>query len=144
MDYYLSCPLRFVKVADWDYPAAYCGDILLHFGHDNITEEYAENKWNERKTRINKDNLFIICSDRSHEREITYEDIASLKNIPCRGKVVFSTRHYDDIDYIVPLPKADDGDWVNVYMLDKNKFGRWRWETAWDWVHWLNTGEIKK
>jgi len=75
---------------------------------------------------------------------VTYENIASLKKIPCRGKVVFSTRNYEDIDYIVPLPKDPNGDYVNMYMLDKSKYlKRWRWESAWDWVHWLNTGEVK-
>ena len=144
MDYYMSLPLKFTQVPDWNFPAAYCGDILLHFGHDNTTDEYANRKWNERKNRINKDNLFIICSDRPNTREITHEDMLGLKDIPCRGKVVFSTRQYDDIDYIVPLPKDPDGDCVNVYMYDKSKYlQRWKWESAWDWVHWLNTGEIK-
>lgn len=140
---YLAMELKFVRgVAD--YPTAYLGDILIHFNHYH-TEEEAASKWYERCKRINYDNLFIICSDRPCGDAITYEQIASLKSIPCKGKVVFSNRHYDDIDYLVPLPKDKDGDYVNAYMFDKTKFlGRWRWETAWDWVHWLNTGEIKR
>ena len=142
MDEYLALPLRFVKNKN-GYPLAYCGDILIHFNHYK-SESEAEIKWNERKSRINKDNLFIICADRRNTRLITYEDIRSLADIPCRGKVVFSIHQYDDIDYIVPLPKDENGDWVNIYMQDKTKYlQRWRWENAWDWVHWLNTGEVK-
>lgn len=143
MDAYLEQPLRFVP-NELGYPAAYCCDMLIHFNHYQ-TEEEAAKKWYERIKRINKDNLYIICADRPVDGvEVTYEDIASLKEVPCKGKVVFSTRHYDDIDYIVPLPKAPDGDFVNTYMFDKNKnLNRWRWESAFDWVHWLNTGEVK-
>ncbi len=140
LDYYLTQPLCFEK-NDLGYPTAYCGDILIHFNHYKTSEE-AESKWNERKARINRDNLFIICSDRPYKEVITHKDMLSLKTIPCRGKVIFSTRKFEDIDYIVPLPKDPNGDYVNMYMFDKNKFGLWHWETAFDWVHWLNTGEV--
>lgn len=143
LDYYLSCPLWFVKgIAD--YPTAYCGDVLIFFLHYSSEEEAAA-KWYERCERVNKENLFIICSDRPYKRSITHEDMIGLKEIPCRGRVVFSTRMYDDIDYIVPLSKDTNGDYVALYMDDRSELlGRWRWETAWDWVHWLNTGEIRK
>lgn len=143
MDYYLSQPLKFVQGID-KTPTAYCGDILVHFNHYHSDEE-ANRKWVERTMRINQDNLFIICADRPlDDQSISHKDMLSLKEIPCRGKVIFSTRQYDDIDYIVPLPKDPNGDYVNVYMLDKSKYLKnWRWESAWDWVHWLNTGEIK-
>ncbi len=140
-DYYFAQPLRFVKIG-MDYPTAYLDDILIHFNHYH-TEDEAAAKWSERVKRINKDNLFLICSDRPDKRSITYDDIASLKSIPCRGKVVFSVNQYKDIDYIVPLPKDDKGNYVNQYMFDKSKLAqRYRWEFAWDWVHWLNTGEV--
>lgn len=145
MDAYLEKPLRFIQGRDTT-PVAYCGDVMIHFNH-YTTEADAEAKWSARKVRINKDNLFIICSDRTNPETghvISYEDMLSLKEIPCKGRVVFSTRQYEDINYIVPLPKDPEGDQVNRYMLDKNeKLNRWRWEDAFDWVHWLNTGEVR-
>ena len=143
LEYYLSLSLRFVE-SEENYPVAYLGDIPIHFNHYKTAEE-AESKWNERKARIKYDNIFIICSDRPVDNQmVTREDMLSLKNVPCRGRVVFSTRTYDDIDYIVPLPKDPDGDYVNSYMFDKsNLLKRWRWESAWDWVYWLNTGKVK-
>lgn len=140
--HYLAQPLRFVHGIE-STPTAYLDDIMIHFNHYK-SDEQAETKWNERAKRINWDNLFIICSDRPDDGPITHEDMISLKEIPCRGKVIFSTRRYDDIDYIVPLPKDPKGDFVNSYMFDKNEdINRWRWEDAFDWVHWLNTGEVK-
>ena len=53
LDKYLPQPLRFVQGIDTT-PTAYCGDVLIHFNHYK-TEEEAEEKWNERKTRINWD-----------------------------------------------------------------------------------------
>lgn len=144
LDWYLNQPLRFVKGIDAT-PTAYCGDVLIHFNHYK-TEKEAEEKWNERKKRINRDNLFVICSDRPNPdtgEEVTHEDMQSLKEVPCRGKVIFSTKTYDDIDYIVPLPKDLHGEYVNQYMYDKNQYGRWRWESAFDWVRWLNNGVVR-
>lgn len=145
LDDYLSQPLRFVNGIDAT-PTAFCGDVLIHFNHYKTNNE-AETKWNERKLRINKHNLFIICSDRTNPETghvISHEDMLSLKEVPCRGKVVFSVRKYDDIDYIVPLPQDSAGEYVNEYMYDKTKcLQRWRWETAWDWVRWLNDGVVR-
>ena len=143
-DDYLAKPLRFVSGVDTT-PTAFCGDVLIHFNHYK-TDKEAEAKWNERKLRINKENLFIICSDRTNPETghvISHEDMLSLKDIPCRGKVIFSVRKYDDIDYIVPLPKDTNGEYVNEYMYDKFPNGRWKWETAWDWVQWLNDGVVR-
>lgn len=142
LDYYLAQPLKFVHVGE-NYPTALCGDVMIYFNHYK-TDEEANQKWEERKKRINRDNLFIICADIPNTRQITHGDMLSLKEIPCRGKVIFSVRKYDDIDYIVPLPKDRHGDHVNIYMHDKNEnLNRWRWEDAFDWVHWLNSGEVR-
>ena len=143
LDYYLSQPLQFIERVS-GVPTALCGDVKIFFNHYKSEEEAAK-KWNERRERINRDNLYIICADRPcDDLPVTYEDIASLKDIKCKGKVVFSTRHYDDIDYIVPLPKDPKGDYVNSYMFDKSKYTkRWRWEKAWDWVGWLNDGVVR-
>ena len=141
LQHYMEQPLRFVQGID-TVPTAYCDDVLIYFQHYH-TEEEAARKWYERRERINYNNLFIICADRPHTKIISHEDMLSLRDVPCRGKVVFSIRQYDDIDYIVPLPKDSRGEYVNLYMFDKNRFGRWRWESAWDWVEWLNDGVVR-
>lgn len=141
LHHYLAQPLRFVHGID-PTPTAYIDDILLRFNHYHSDEE-ARAKWEERLKRINYDNLFIICADRADCGPITHEDMLSLKEVPCRGKVIFSVRKYDDIDYIVPLPKDKEGDYVNSYMFDRSKyFQQYRWEEAFDWVEWLNSGRV--
>ena len=143
LDFYLyECKLEFIET-DKFFPVAYLGDIRLEFVHYH-TEDEARNKWEERIKRVNKDNLYLICSDRPNggkETEVTYEDIKSLKDYPCKNKVVFSTKHYEDIDYIINLPKDKEGDFVNIYMLDKTPIlHKWVWEKHFDYVKWLNDG----
>ena len=46
------------------YPLAYLGDILLYLVHYHSVKE-AQNKWNDRKRRINWDKIVVINSDRN-------------------------------------------------------------------------------
>lgn len=50
-------------IEDRTYPIAYLGDLILYLVHYSSVEE-AEMKWNERKQRINWDNIAIIDTDR--------------------------------------------------------------------------------
>lgn len=134
---YLSADLHFVQGIDTT-PTAYCGDILIHFNHYK-TDEEARERWEERKKRVNYDNLFIIMADQPDGGVITYEDMLSLKDIKCKGKIVLTVKEYDDMDYLVHLPKDPVKDCVNMYMFDKSPIlGRYRWERVWDYVSWLN------
>ena len=137
--YYLSCKLRFVQGID-ETPTAYLDDILIHFNHYHSEKEAAV-KWYERAARVKYDNLFIIMADQPDGGVITHEDMLSLKEIPCKGKIVFSVKDYDDVPYVVHLPKDSQKDCVNMYMFDKSRIlGRYRWERVWDYVSWLNKG----
>ena len=137
--HYLGCKLCFVQGID-ETPTAYLDDILIHFNHYHSEEEAAA-KWYERAKRVNYDNLFIIMADQPDGGVITHEDMLSLKKVPCKGKIIFSVKEYDDVPYIVHLPKDPQKDCVNMYMFDKSRIlGRYRWERVWDFVSWLNKG----
>ena len=68
LDYYLSID-ELVECTDMDiiedrtYPIAWLGDILLFLVHYHSVGE-AQEKWNERKKRIDKNNLVILNTDR--------------------------------------------------------------------------------
>lgn len=49
------------------YPIAMCGDIQLHFNHNDFFDD-AEQKWNVRKQRIDWDNIFVMHFDTDFER----------------------------------------------------------------------------
>lgn len=66
--YYLS--LKYMQkcndpivIANRTYPIAYLGDLKLFLVHYASVEQ-AEQKWNERKQRIQWDNVIIIATDR--------------------------------------------------------------------------------
>lgn len=50
-------------VGDRTYPVAYLGDLVLYLVHYKSVEE-AQQKWNARKQRINKEKIVIIDNDR--------------------------------------------------------------------------------
>ena len=142
LKHYLSVDLRFVPSPD-PTPMAYCDDILIHLNHYK-TEEEAASKWYERRKRINWNNLYIITSDRPCYREVTTEDILSLQDVSCKGRLVFTIKDIPGCDYILKYDKDLDGNYVKTYMLDKTWLGTWKRERMFDYVYWLNTGKLKK
>ena len=86
LDKYLASEISFVKSTYYDFPVGKIDDITVYFQH-YTTEEDAENKWNERKTRIDKENLFIITDDKN----VTDEEVQTLLNVKCKRLVIFTT-----------------------------------------------------
>lgn len=121
---YLAEELIFVE-SQYDYPVAMLRDIKVYFAHYH-TEQEARDAWNRRKARINFDNMYIIMYDRDG---ITREDLLKLKEVPCRGKVVFSNhrRCYEDVDYLHTMKphRRENGalftyvDWLGFQTFEK-------------------------
>lgn len=134
---YLQLELNFIN-SKFDYPVAMLGDITLHFNHYSNADE-ASSCWNRRKKRINYDNLFIIMYDKDG---LSKEDIRSIENIKCRGKLVISNHKYPDIPYVKTIP-ANMNNPEKRYRLDINKWtGKRKFEEKIDIVRWLNEGLI--
>ena len=70
LDYYLSMKPKF-SIID-ETITAVLDDITIYFLHYDSLQQ-AEEKWNERKTRIIKDKYFIICTDRDGFDQECYE-----------------------------------------------------------------------
>ena len=68
LEYYLSVE-RMEKcydpaiIGERQYPIAYLDDIILYLVHYQSVEE-AQEKWNERKKRVDKNKIVIINTDR--------------------------------------------------------------------------------
>ncbi|MGM9534774.1 MAG: DUF1919 domain-containing protein, partial [Intestinibacter sp.] len=60
------------------YPIGKLDDIEIYFNHYNTCQE-AFDKWNERKTRINYDNLIVIMTDRDGFTSTEMEEFKKLK-----------------------------------------------------------------
>lgn len=62
IDHFVACTDKSV-IEDRTYPIAYLDDLTLFLVHYSTLEQ-AEEKWNERKKRINWNNIVIINTDR--------------------------------------------------------------------------------
>lgn len=117
------------------FPRATIGNITINFTH-YPSEEEALRKWEERKMRIDYDNLFIVAMERDGIGE---REIRRLGDIKARGILVFTAHKYPDIPYTVYLPQyAKDGEVGNIlrrvsYLTDQREY-----EQYFDFVEWFN------
>ncbi len=72
------------------YPIGKLDDIEIHFFHYKTNEE-ALKKWNERKKRINYDNLIVKFCDRDSATE---EDIKNFAELNYKNKVLITAKQY--------------------------------------------------
>lgn len=100
LDYYLAQPLRFISIgesrykqkllsestAKVNYPIALLDDIEVHFLHYK-SEKEAEEKWNRRIKRLNRDRLLIKMSQRSLDSK---EMLDRFEALPFKNKVCFT------------------------------------------------------
>lgn len=139
LDYYLTLPLDFIPT-EFHYPVAILhgeyGDVTIYFTHYK-NQEQALNKWRERIPRINRDNIFLImdgdnCSD---------EQVEHFGRLPIEKKVVITMKPYPAIPSVFPIVhhKYKQGDLLKYGMMDESV----RWLEVFDYVHFLNTGEIR-
>lgn len=149
LEYYVKKDVEFEKMhEELNYPIGVIrgerveDDIRINFNHDKDFEK-ARKKWNIRKKRIVRDNIYIIASTRSGE---DMEKITRYEKLRDRYKVVvFTAGNYKDIPYALRLRRYKKMDKVGSYMVDcPSRFlKRAPWEIGFDYVRWLNTGKVK-
>lgn len=124
-----KCPCARLSVPSLD-------TITVCFTH-YADPQNAENKWNERKERINKDNLFVFLEERDG---ITFDEIKALSDLNLKGLVVFTAHKYD-LPYTVYIDKYNaDGEVGNI--LRKNHLTESReYEKYFDFVKWFNEAD---
>lgn len=93
LDYYLQQNL----IITWgeEYPIGYLDDIIVYFQHYACCED-AKLKWEERKKRINKGKIIILCTDMEGFSDEVYE---KWKEIPY-PKILFSAVEREDLDIV--------------------------------------------
>ena len=133
---YLSMELEEVKTNS-NYPVARLGDIKLYGVHyKNYIE--MKNKWNERKKRINYNNLFFIMTERDG---CTYDDIVSFSKINYPHKIIFTHKKYEEIPDSVFIKGTNNKDNYHKTrpLTDyKSKLSSFRFIDDFDYVEWLN------
>lgn len=135
--HYLGCcEFTFIREDGIEYPLAMLGDIKVHFVH-YATAEDAVQKWNERKQRINWDNLFIMMTDRDG---CTYEHLEQFDNLPYNNKVVFTNKKYEEFDSAFYLRGFETQPCVGSCIAFRNCFGK-RYLDDFDYISWFNNSK---
>ena len=124
----------------FDYPTGMLGDIEIRFNHYKTFEEGVK-KWDERKKRINWDNLFILAIDGDN---CTYDSIKEFDNLPYENKVIFTHKYYPEFKSAYYIKGFEEKDGVGVLLYFKKQFLIRRYLDDFNYVHFLNGKGIKK
>ena len=130
---YMSEELTFVQEDGIDYPIGLLRDVRVYFTH-YASEENAKIKWDERKSRINYVNLFVIFSDRDG---CTIDDLEQFDKLSY-NKVVFTNKPYANLKSSFYLKGFENQESVGLcYEYQPNHLGR-KYYDQFDYVTWFN------
>ena len=118
----------------FDYPTGMLGDIEIRFNHYSTFDE-AVSKWNERKKRVNWDNLYILGIDGDN---CTYESMVKFDQLPFKNKVIFTHKPYPEIKSSFYIPGFEDNGSVGVLLYFKKQFFIRRYLDDFDYISFLN------
>lgn len=116
------------------YPVGMLGDIRVNFVHYDTYEEGVR-KWEERKKRINRDNLFIIGTDKDG---CTYETIRRFDKLPYKNKVIFTHVRYPEFSSAYYIRGFEDKNELGVITYFKKQFLKRRYLDDFNYVKFLN------
>lgn len=138
LDYYNSIDnIRFLPEnmrRGHEYPIGIIDDVEVHFVHYKSDAEALE-KWNSRKKRINKDNIFIMMSE---QNKCSMEDLVEFDKLPFKNKVVFTKLQYDGIKsafYIRGFEKKKE---LGAALAFRNVFSAKRYYDQFPYIDWFN------
>ena len=134
LHWYLNQPIQEVKNHNANCPIGLLADIEIQFTHYKTFEE-AVRKWNERKERIDWDNLFIIAIDGDG---CSYESLKKFDSLPYKNKVIFTHIPYPEIKSSYYIKGFEDKDGVGILLYFKKQFLIRRYLDDFDYVSFLN------
>lgn len=118
-----------------DFPVAILDDIKIYGLHYKSFEELRE-KWNQRKQRINWDNVFIIGGYRD---DCTPQLVEEFGKIPFENKIMLIPKGIKEYPYTHTVKGKL---WGNKELVPadamKNCFGKRYYDTAIDFIDWFN------
>lgn len=138
LSWYMEQTIKPYDDKRFDYPTGLLGDIEIRFNHYKTFEE-AVNKWEERKQRIDWNNLFIMAIDGDG---CTYESLQRFDNLPYKNKVIFTHVPYPEFKSAYYIQGFEKNDGVGVLLYFKKKFLIRRYLDDFDYVSFLNGKEF--
>lgn len=116
------------------YPVGMLADVRIQFVH---YADFAEGvaQWNERKKRINWDNLFIVGTQKDG---CSYETLQKFDQLPYENKVVFTKTEYPEFQSACYMKGFEAEEELGVLTNYKEQFRLRRYLDDFDYVSFLN------
>lgn len=124
-DKFISWPLAEDISANHGYPCGIgYGGVLVHFIHYKSWDD-AIQKWESRKSRINRDNMAIMLCDMQDENGdgCQLKLIERFEKLPFKNKIIFSDNEYPGYSSVVYLPSWTR-DIEGIYQTVHRIFGK--------------------
>ena len=132
--WYMEQPITPYPGDRFAYPCGMLGDIEIRFNHYKTFDE-AIAKWEERKQRIDWDNLFILGIDGDN---CTYESLRRFDALPYKNKVIFTHIPRPEIKSAFYIPGFENESGMGVALNFKDQFLVRRYLDDFDYVSFLN------
>ncbi len=116
-------------------PVGLLGDIKIYLIHYSSFEQ-GRMKWEERKQRINWENIFIVGSEKDG---CTYETIKNFEQLPFKNKVIFTRIEYPEFSSVCCIKGFEDQKELGVIIDFKKQVLKRRYLDDFDYVSFLNT-----
>lgn len=133
LDYYLAQELEEIE-SNLDYPVGKLADIRIFFMHYKSFDE-AKQKWVERSKRIDKNNIFLMMTDKN---VCTHDLMIEFDNLPYKNKVIFTHKPYPEIKSAVYIKGFESEGEVGILSDWKPGFWKRRYLDDYDYVSFLN------
>lgn len=140
LKWYMAQPIMPYEDTGVDYPLGTLGDIIIRFNHYSTFEE-AVNKWNERKKRINWDNLFILGTDADN---CTYQTLLDFDKLPYENKVIFTHKEYPEIKSSYYIKGFENKECLGPLIYFRDSFFIRRYIDDFDYISFLNNAYKKE
>ncbi len=134
LKWYMEQEIVEIKEENGEYPAGMCGDIRINFVHYDSFEE-GVCKWEERKQRINWNNLFIVGTERDG---CTYETLKRFEQLPYTNKVIFTHIEYPEFSSAYYIKGFEDQGEIGTVTNWRKQFLKRRYMDDFDYVSFLN------
>lgn len=139
LEYYLQQPVVPVDDDRFDYPCGMVGDVEIRFNHYKTFEQAAA-KWNERKLRIDWNNLFVVGIDGD---DCTYESLQRFDALPYQSKVIFTHKTYPEFKSAYYLPGFEENDGIGRATDFRDGWRIRRYMDQFDYISFLNGKDVK-
>lgn len=134
LNWYMEQEMAEVQDRQYKCPVGIIGDIKIYFIHYDSFEEGVL-KWEERKRRINWDNLFIVGSEKDG---CTYETIRAFDKLPYENKVIFTHVRYPEFSSAFCIKGFEDKMELGTITNFKDKRLKRRYLDDFDYVKFIN------